>query len=53
MKNITNSCPECGDKNTLHNDLLEEGYRVCKNCHQEYYINIDYSKRGDNNGKRC
>ena len=42
-ESITKSCPECkciwyGNKNHLG-----EGYRMCLECHQDYWINIDYA----------
>lgn len=40
----TTSCPECGNSETIYNDSMGEGYRVCSNaeCKQEYYTNVNY-----------
>ena len=38
-------CPECGCKESSHHDgQLGKGYRVCPNCGQEWWADIDYSK---------
>lgn len=38
------SCPECGcyKTNDLHTDALGDGYRVCNQCKQEWYTDVDY-----------
>ena len=37
-------CPECGCQEHTHGDQLGKGYRVCANCWQEWWKDIDYSK---------
>ena len=37
-------CPECGCADFTHDDTLGEGYRVCADCQQEWWINIDYAE---------
>lgn len=43
MKTV--KCPECGcDKViTEMSDTLGDGHRVCKQCLQEWYTDIDYT----------
>ena len=41
----TKSCPECGCKEYLHENDLGNGYRVCKNCKQEWWTDVDYSNK--------
>lgn len=36
-------CPECGCKKSIHDNFLGEGYRVCANCMQEWWTDIDYT----------
>lgn len=40
----TDSCPECGCKEFLNKNLVAEGYRMCKECHQDWYIDVNYGK---------
>lgn len=35
-------CPECGDKEYLNKNLVGDGYRMCRSCHQDWWIDIDY-----------
>lgn len=39
------ACPECGCKEYTHDDFLGKGFRVCASCEQEWWIDIDYSKK--------
>ena len=36
------SCPECGCKDFVHEDIVGEGYRMCIKCEQEWWVDIDY-----------
>jgi hypothetical protein len=36
-------CPECGCKETEHDNALANGFRVCVKCKQEWWADIDYS----------
>ena len=40
----TDSCPECGCKEFLNENLVAEGYRMCKECHQDWYVDVNYGK---------
>ena len=37
------ACPECGCKEVKFMDSIGKGYRVCANCYQEWWIDIDYT----------
>ena len=42
---ITTKCPECGCDRHIRTDELGEGYRVCFNCYQEWWTNVDYKEQ--------
>ena len=46
----TLKCPECGNIESLYDDTIAEGYRVCSNheCKQEYYTNTNYCQKCKN-----
>lgn len=44
MNNTTKACPECGSVKYRYENTIGEGYRVCADCEQEWWIDIDYSK---------
>ncbi len=46
---MCDNCPECGcyDTHEQVDDSLGAGYRVCKNCDQEWWTDIDYPKHID------
>lgn len=35
-------CPECGCKEYVNKNLVGDGYRMCRECHQEWWIDIKY-----------
>lgn len=37
-------CPECGCSEYDHEDYIDYGFRICINCHQEWYRTINYKK---------
>ena len=37
-----NRCPECSCVEFINMNLLGEGYRVCRRCGQEWWVDIDY-----------
>lgn len=37
-------CPECGCSEYNHKDGLGDGFRVCSDCQQEWWIDINYRK---------
>ncbi len=39
---MTTACPECGSFEYVNENLLGEGYRECKRCHQDWWTDIDY-----------
>ena len=39
----TDKCPECGCKEFLNKNLVGDGYRMCKECHQDWWIDIEYT----------
>ena len=41
----TTKCPECGCKEFWLNCDFGEEYRMCKSCRQEWWIDIDYTKK--------
>ena len=43
-KNKCTNCPECGCLYSVHcrDDELGEGYRICNQCGQEWWTDIDY-----------
>jgi len=36
-------CPECGCKHFWAKDYLGKGSRICSNCGQEWWTDVDYS----------
>lgn len=40
------ACPECGSKKISDEDSLAKNYRVCADCGQEWYVDIDYERAG-------
>lgn len=40
----TDCCPECGCKETTHDNLLGEGSRQCEECGQEWWLDIEYAQ---------
>jgi uncharacterized Zn finger protein (UPF0148 family) len=40
-------CPECGCPWYGNKDLLGEGYRMCCDCHQDWWTNIKYNNVAD------
>ena len=42
--NLTNSCPECGCPEVIPylTNTTALGYKVCQNCHQEWYTDVIY-----------
>lgn len=37
-------CPECGCTEYVNKNLVGDGYRMCKQCHQDWWIDITYGK---------
>lgn len=35
-------CPECGSVEYVNKNLLGEGYRCCRDCGQDWWLNIKY-----------
>lgn len=35
-------CPECGCKEYVNKNLVGDGYRMCRECHQDWWIDIKY-----------
>ena len=35
-------CPECGCKEYVNKNLVGDGYRICRECHQDWWIDIKY-----------
>ena len=35
-------CPECGCKEYVNKNLVGDGFRMCRECHQEWWIDIKY-----------
>ena len=44
MKKKCTKCPECGCSDFVNKDLVGDGYRECRSCGQEWWIDVDYSK---------
>lgn len=40
----TSHCPECGCPWFGNKNMCGEGHRVCGDCYQDWWINIDYEK---------
>lgn len=40
----TFACPECGSAEFEHEDALGVGFRVCAECSQEWWTDINYNK---------
>jgi hypothetical protein len=40
----TDKCPECGCSEYHYEDIIATGYRVCRNCDQEWYTDVNYGK---------
>jgi acetyl-CoA carboxylase beta subunit len=51
VKELTTCCPECGCDLYYNENLLGEGYRVCRNCSQEWWTDIDYTKKEAKNNE--
>ena len=43
MPDLTKACPECGCKEYIPMTELGDGCRICKECKQEWWTDIDYS----------
>lgn len=41
MKN--NGCPECGCMEVVNVNLVGEGFRSCRKCLQDWWVDIDYT----------
>lgn len=37
-------CPECGCEEYAHRNELGQGFRICIECRQEWWTNINYNK---------
>jgi hypothetical protein len=35
-------CPECGCEEYFNKNLVGDGFRMCRECHQEWWIDIKY-----------
>ena len=35
-------CPECGCKEYVNKNLVGDGYRMCRECHQDWWTDIKY-----------
>lgn len=44
MEVLCQSCPKCGNANVRKDlsDTFGRGYRVCRQCEQEWWVDIDY-----------
>ena len=57
----TFACPECGCPDFVNKNLVGDGFRMCRQCHQDWWIDIDYTKKplnkvvedGQAKPKRC
>lgn len=38
----TTQCPECGCKEYVNENLVGDGYRMCRKCHQDWWVDVDY-----------
>lgn len=38
-------CPECGCKEYVNKNLVGHGYRMCIECHQDWWIDIKYDSK--------
>ena len=47
--NITNLCPECFCNEYYTNGIING--RICCNCEQEYYTDVDYSIKIEDHSK--
>lgn len=36
-------CPECGSKEYVNKNLVGDGYRMCRECHQDWWTDIKYN----------
>lgn len=44
---ITERCPECDCAEYLHKNAIGIGYRVCAKCGQEWWTDVDYTKKSN------
>lgn len=42
-KQKTICCPECGSVEYVNVNLVGEGYRCCRDCQQDWWIDVEYS----------
>ena len=42
------ACPECGCREYDYENYLGSGYRVCSECQQEWWTDIDYAIKSVN-----
>jgi len=40
----TTKCPECGCEEFVNENLCGDGFRQCKECFQDWWVDIDYEK---------
>ena len=43
MKPKWRYCPECGCDEIVNENLVKDGYRECKACGQEWWVDINYT----------
>lgn len=41
---LAKECPECNSTEFINKNLVGDGYRECRNCGQEWWIDISYEK---------
>src|SRR5690606_32008333 len=44
-QNNCTCCPECGCKEYVNENLVGDGYRMCRECHQDWWTDIKYSSK--------
>lgn len=44
-KNMTDRCPECGESKYINDNLVGDGFRQCKNCGQDWWVDINYTEK--------
>lgn len=37
------ACPECGCPVYINENLIGEGYRLCRHCQQDWWLNVKYN----------
>ena len=38
-------CPECGCAEYVNKNLVGDGYRMCRECHQDWWVDIKYDSK--------